>query len=122
MPKRKRVCEPDIVYRVSALCHGGSDYFSSGEARDIFTQVLSRTAAKFRFELISHSVSDNRVVLEMKTLQGGESISKIMQYLLSRTAEKYNRMHGLTGPFWNGRYRDEILSAPWLNANTGIPA
>jgi putative transposase len=45
----------------------------------------------------------------IKTLEGGETISRIMQYIKARIAEIYNRINHCTGSFWNERFRSEII-------------
>jgi hypothetical protein len=47
--------------------------------------------------------------MSITTLEGGESISFIMQYIKARTAEKYNRAMNRRGAFWIGRFKCTII-------------
>lgn len=64
---------------------------------------------KYSFELIAAEPVGNHIHLVIRTLEGKETISLIMQYIKARIAEKYNRRTGETGPFWNERYGCKII-------------
>ena len=75
----------------------------------IFLQVLSRAQDRYAFDLVAYQIMDNHIHLVIKTVKNGAPISRIMQFIKARFAEKYNRMHNRCGPFWNERYRDSII-------------
>ena len=77
--------------------------------KQVFLEVLAQTQKKYRFELNAYQIMDNHIHLVIRTLPGGESISKIVQYIKSRFSEKYNKLTGRIGPFWNERYHDTII-------------
>ena len=64
---------------------------------------------KYDFELIAAEPVGNHIHLIIRTLLDKESISKIMQYIKARIAEKYNRATGNTGPFWNERFGSTVI-------------
>ena len=52
---------------------------------------------------------DNHFHFFIKTLKDGEDISRIMQFIKSQFARRYNRMVNRSGPFWNERFGDTIV-------------
>ncbi len=45
----------------------------------------------------------------MRTKPGKGDISRIMQYVKSRFALRYNRINNRTGAVWNERFRDKVI-------------
>jgi REP element-mobilizing transposase RayT len=64
---------------------------------------------KYQFELIAAEPVGNHIHLIIRTLEDNENISKIMQYIKARIAEKYNRATGATGAFWNERFGSKVI-------------
>ncbi len=64
---------------------------------------------KYEFELIAAEIVANHIHLLIRTCEGEETISRIMQYIKARIAEKYNKAMGETGAFWNGRFGSTII-------------
>ncbi len=64
---------------------------------------------KYDFELIAAEIVANHIHLIIKTCEGKETISRIMQYTKARIAEKYNRAMGTTGAFWNERFGSTVI-------------
>lgn len=77
--------------------------------KDLMQEVLKESLEKYSFELISYSIMDNHFHFVIKTLTGGETISRIMQFIKSQFARRYNRMMDRTGPFWNERFTNIIV-------------
>lgn len=72
-------------------------------------EVINRTLEKYNFHLIQINFVENHFHFTIQTVEGGENISRIMQYIKSRIAEGYNRKTGRTGPFWNDRFKCKII-------------
>jgi REP element-mobilizing transposase RayT len=64
---------------------------------------------KYNFELNAVEIVENHVHLVISTLEDGETISRIMQYIKARTAEKYNKRMNRSGAFWVGRFGCKIV-------------
>jgi len=77
--------------------------------KQIFIDTIRRTQEKYKFELTAYVVMENHFHLVLRTVEGGETISRIMQYIKARFAERFNRMNSRIGPFWNERFRDIIV-------------
>lgn len=72
-------------------------------------EVLIMALDKYDFELINYTIMDDHFHFVIKTLDNGETISRIMQFIKSQFARRYNRMLNRTGPFWNERFTDIII-------------
>jgi len=81
----------------------------SSQMKDLMHEVLNLALEKYSFKLVSYSIMDNHFHFCIKTLQDGETISRIMQFIKSQFARRYNRMMDRTGPFWNERFSCIII-------------
>jgi REP element-mobilizing transposase RayT len=77
--------------------------------KDLMQDVLTQALEKYDFELVSYSIMDNHFHFNIKTMKDGETISRIMQFIKSQFARRYNRMMDRTGPFWNERFTNLII-------------
>jgi REP element-mobilizing transposase RayT len=77
--------------------------------KDLMISVLNLAIQTYQFDLVNYTIMDNHFHFYIKTLRGGESISRIMQFIKSQFAQRYNRMMDRTGPFWNERFGDTII-------------
>jgi len=77
--------------------------------KGLIMPVLVKTMDKYMLEFISYVIMDNHVHFVIKTVVGGATISQIMQYAKSNTAQQYNKKMGRTGAFWNERFKDVIV-------------
>ena len=71
--------------------------------------VLNLAIEQYSFELAGFTIMDNHFHFFIKTVENGETISRIMQYIKSQFAQRYNRLMNRTGPFWNERFGDTII-------------
>jgi putative transposase len=77
--------------------------------KTLFEYCITLALEKYPFELINYQIMDNHVHLLIRTVEGGASISRIVQYIKSRFAQRFNRMMQRTGPVWNERFKDSIV-------------
>jgi len=77
--------------------------------KELFLEVLKMTQEKYDFELNFYEIMNNHFHLIIRTVKGGASISRIMQYIKSRFTQRFNKLTGRIGPFWNERFRDIIV-------------
>jgi REP element-mobilizing transposase RayT len=101
--------KPGEVYYTYAHSHNREPYFASSQSKILMKEVLKKAKEKYRFQIISSSLTQDRLSLVIRITTPGHSLSRIMQYIKSRYAERYNRIYKRTGPFWNGRSKDIII-------------
>ncbi len=109
MARKLRIQERGITHHVYSRCIEKRNLLNDHSASDLLVEVTSLAQDKYAFELIAYQIMDNHFHFVIRTVKDGESISTIMQYIKARYAERYNRIHERTGPFWNERFKDKII-------------
>ena len=96
-------------YHVTARVNRGEKIFLVREDRDLFTDILKRAKKKFNFSIKNFCIMGNHIHLLIRP-GPGESLSKIMQWLLSVFAQRWNKKYGLSGHLWGDRFFSRIIS------------
>lgn len=109
MSRKLRKIEQGVTYHCYTRCHGKKYLLQSRYANRYFKESISMCQEKYDFELIAAETVGNHIHLIIRTLEGKEIISAIMQYIKARMAEKYNRAMGEIGAFWNERFGSSII-------------
>ena len=109
MPRKQRICIPEHTYHATSRCIEKRHLMHSDEMKELMLSVLEMALEKYHFELINYTLMGNHFHFLIRTLNGGESISRIMQFIKSQFARRYNRIMDRTGPFWNERFSDTII-------------
>jgi len=109
MPKPQREIIQGVTYHCFTRCHGRKNLFHSSYVRKYFIDTIVMCQEKYKFELIAAEPVGNHIHLIIRTVENGETISAIMQYIKARIAEKYNKSTGQTGSFWNERFGSSII-------------
>ncbi len=109
MPRPLRKCIPDVTYHCYSRCIELRDLLSPRYVKDMAIDVITKALDKYDFELIQVEFVENHFHFIIKTTESGETISRIMQYIKARIAERYNRLTGRTGAFWNERFKCTII-------------
>jgi REP element-mobilizing transposase RayT len=77
--------------------------------KDLLMEAINMAMIKYTFEIIGYSIIDNHFHFIIRTLEREETISRIMQFIKSQMAQRYNKKMKRTGPFWNERFKDYII-------------
>ncbi len=109
MGRPNRIQNPNLTYHVGSRCINRDPRMRPKVFKEGFLAVLRNAMEKYDFKLISYCIMDNHIHLIIHTVEGGASISRIMQYIKSRFARWYNTMMNRIGPFWNERFSDTII-------------
>jgi len=109
MARPGRICLPDHTYHVMSRCIEFKDLMKDPFYKELLLEVIKMTQEKYNFELSGYEIMHNHFHFIIKPLQDEASISKIMQYIKARYAEKYNKYTGRSGPFWNERFKCKII-------------
>ena len=109
MPRPARKQEENTTYHIWTRCIEWRALMKKDHFKHLLVETIIQTQEFYSFELVAYQVMDNHLHLVVRTVPGGAPISRIMQYLKARFAEKYNRKTGRIGPFWNERYRDSVV-------------
>jgi len=109
MARPLRNCLENVTYHIMSRCIETRDLMNSDFIKEIMIEVLKLAEAKYKFKLISYVIMDNHFHFIIKTVPNEASISRIMQYIKARFAERYNKLMKRTGPVWNERFKDTII-------------
>ncbi len=77
--------------------------------KELLEYCIEMAQNKYDFRLINYQIMDNHVHLLIQTVEGGATISRIMQHIKSNFARKLNKLLKRTGPVWNERFKDKIV-------------
>ena len=109
MPRKRRICLSNITYHIYSRCHNLENMIKHDLMKDMLNEVINMAMDKYNFQMVLHSIMDTHFHFIIKTVEGGESISRIMQFIKSQFAQRYNRMMNRKGAFWNERFGDTII-------------
>lgn len=91
MPRPLRKIIQGTTYHCYTRCHGRRELLKSSYGRRFFVEAVTMCQEKYHFDLIAAEIVSNHIHLVIKTVEDEETISRIMQYIKARIAEKYNR-------------------------------
>jgi putative transposase len=78
--------------------------------RTLFLNTIKRSKKKFRFQVHNFCIMGNHIHLIIHPEQG-ESLSSIMQWILSVFAMAWNRKHLTSGHVWGERFFSKIIDS-----------
>lgn len=99
----------NVTYHCFSRCHNNRDLLRPEYVKKIVLQTVKKALVNYQFKLSYLEFANTRIHVVIKTMEGGATISRIMQYIKARIAEIYNRINNCTGSFWNERYKSEII-------------
>lgn len=108
--RRPRELREGAVYHVTARANRGEMILDDKGMKDLFLRVVTRARTKYRFRIENFCVMGNHVHLMIRPGEG-ESLSRILQWILSVFAMAFNRMHGYTGHVWGCRFFSRIMAS-----------
>jgi putative transposase len=80
------------------------------EVKELFIDVVSRARKKYRFSIDNFCIMGNHFHFIIKPHEK-ESLSRIMQWILSVFAMAYHRLHGTCGHFWGNRFFSRVINS-----------
>jgi len=109
MPRKPRTCLSDVTYHTISRCIEKRELMKPDVMKNLMLVVLNQALDKYSFELIAYTIMDNHFHFYIRTNKDGETISRIMQYIKSQYARRFNKLTARIGPFWNERFKDTII-------------
>ena len=106
--RKKREIRDGFSYHITARINRQEFIFESNEVKKMFIDVILRSRHKYKFIIKNFCIMNNHIHFILKPLQG-MSLSKIMQWILSVFAQKYNKFYGLIGHVWQGRFKSKVI-------------
>lgn len=97
------------THHIYSKCHGKKNLLLGKYGKKYFIESIKECQEKYDFKLIAAEIVANHIHLIIITAMGKQTISRIVQYIKARIAEKYNRATGETGAFWNERFGSTVI-------------
>ncbi len=107
--RKPRMLLPNAKYHVAARINRGQCVFKPDEIKILFMNTLKRSRRKYKFALYNFVIMDNYIRFIIQPLEN-ESLSRIMQWVLSVFAMHFNINYKLHGHVWQERFWSEIIN------------
>lgn len=98
------------VYHVVARANRGEFILNTSGMKNIFLEVLLRAKRKFPFKLKHFCIMSNHIHLLIEPALKTD-LSKLMQWVLSVFALKFNRLYHQKGHVWYDRFKSKIIKS-----------
>lgn len=108
--RRPRKLLDGARYHVTARVNHQEPRLDDAASKALFLDTLKRAKSKYSFSIENFTVMGNHYHLLIRPLRG-ESLSRIMQWIMGVFAMAYNRIHRLKGHFWQARYYSRIIDS-----------
>ena len=95
-------------YHVTARINRGEMVLKTEDEKLLMLTVIKRAKKKYRFQIKNFCIMNNHLHLLIKPGEN-ESLSRIMQWILSVFAMAWNRKHNLNGHVWGERFYSRII-------------
>jgi putative transposase len=105
-----RILKPDATYHVTARANRKEMILYCDAMRTLFLNTIKRAKKKFRFQVHNFCIMGSHIHLIIRPEQG-ESLSRIMQWILSVFAMAWNRKHLTSGHVWGERFFSKIIDS-----------
>ncbi len=106
--RKKRLLQHGAVYHVSARINNKEMLLESDQMKKLFEKILIRAKHKFDFCIENFVIMGNHYHLIIRPIKE-ESLSHIMQWIMSVFAMAVNKKLGRSGHVWGERFYSRIL-------------
>jgi len=106
--RRTRRLVDGARYHVIARANRREFILESDRMKEMLLTVIARARCRFRFSIDTLCIMDNHIHLLLRPGEG-ESLSRIMQWILSVFAVRFNRAFGLQGHVWYDRFKSVVI-------------
>ncbi len=96
------------VYHIVAKANRSEFILENRQVKQMFLNLLKKALKKYPCQLNHFCIMSNHVHILLEPLNGTD-ISRLMQWLLSIFAVRFNRMYGLKGHVWYDRFKSTVV-------------
>jgi putative transposase len=97
-------------YHVTARANRSEFILNSSEIKNLFLEIIKRSKKKYTYALTTFCIMGNHVHLMIQPLKN-ESLSRIMQWILSTFAINYNIRFNIIGHVWYDRFHSTVMNS-----------
>jgi len=105
---KPRLLKDGALYHVTARANRQELVMKGAAMKALFIRTLRRARKRYDFRLENFCVMGNHFHLMIRP-GPNESLSRIMQWIMSVYAMAWNRRHRLTGHLWGDRFFSRII-------------
>ena len=106
--RKVRVLQEGAIYHVVAKSNRGEFILNSDEIKTMFIEILKEAKKKYSFKLKHFCIMSNHIHLLIEPTNG-TSLSRMMQWILSVFAIRFNKIFGQIGHVWYDRFKSKII-------------
>jgi putative transposase len=107
--RKPRLLLEGACYHVYARANRKEMILEPERIKDLFITVVKQAKRRFGFGIHNLCILGNHFHFIIQPCEG-ESLSAIMQWILSVFGMRFNRMRGLSGHVWGERFSSRILA------------
>jgi len=107
--RKLRMLRDGAEYHVTARINRSEMILLPEEEKILLLMVINRAKKRYRFQIKNFCIMNNHLHFLIKPGEN-ESLSRIMQWILSVFAMAWNRKHNLKGHVWGERFYSRIIS------------
>ncbi|MDR1286719.1 MAG: transposase [Treponema sp.] len=107
--RKNRLLQNGAEYHVTAKINRNEMLFAPEKDKELFLIILKRAKKRYQFQIRNFCLMNNHIHLLIKPGEG-ESLSAIMQWILSVFAMRWNKMHTMSGHVWGERFFSRIIN------------
>jgi len=107
--RKLRILKRGATYLVTSRIVRDFNDLTPDEFKNMFIDVIKRAKKKYKFSVKNFVIMPNHYHFIIDPKEG--SLPKIMQWILSVFARKYNKINNFSGCFWKSRYCSKILES-----------
>ena len=106
--RRNRILKPGATYHVTARANRQEMILHCDAMKELFLDTIMRAKKKYLFQVHNFCIMGNHIHLIIRHGEG-ESLSRIMQCILSVFARAWNRKHFTSGHVLGERFFSKII-------------
>ena len=109
--RKRRVLSEGAFYHVTSRTNNKIRVFERRLGRKIMLITLEDAKEKFGFRLANFCIMPTHIHLLIQPKEG-TSLSRIIQWIKTRSAKRWNCIHGSKNHLWGERYYSRIIQDP----------
>jgi len=115
--RKPRIKREGAIYHIAARVNRQEEIFINEHFKELILDVLKEAKKKYSFLFRNFCLMDNHVHLDIEPKENVD-ISRIMQWILSVFARRYNKIFGYKGHVWYDRFKSKIINSIQQYINT----
>lgn len=108
--RKARMLKTGARYHVGARTNRKEMVLDEPGMKSLFLEVVAKAKKRYAFSVENFCIMGNHYHLILRPSKG-TNLSRLMQWIMSVFAMKYNQIHGLTGHVWGQRFFSRIIES-----------